>query len=100
MLVFRVTCTAKQGSSDKLFDLLVEMHQQYDWPQPARVYKSKIGLQNQVIVEAECESLAEWEAASKQWNSQVKEDHIKALTDLIEPGGTTEFLTVTTIPNE
>ena len=98
MLVWRQVGTAKRGSFGKLFDLMVEMHQKYNWPHTVRIYKSHTGLQDQVIVEAECESLAEFEEAGKQWSEYwSKVDH-PSLNEHLETRGRTEFLTVATIP--
>ena len=99
MLVWRHVVKATQGNSNKLFDLVVEIHKQNPWPHTVRVYKSHTGLQDQVIVEAECESLAEFEEAQKHWLSRGSEEGPNLL-DLMDTGGHIEFLTVTPIPAE
>ena len=97
MLVWRAVINAKQDSSNKLFDLAVELHKQNPWIRTVRIYKSHTGLQDQVTVEAECESLAEFEEAQKHWQSRGSKEGPN-LHDLMETGGHIEFLTVTTIP--
>ena len=99
MLVWRAVIKAKQGSSNKLFDLAVELHKQNPWIRTIRIYKSHTGLQDQVIVEAECESLAEFEEGQKQWLSRASKEFPK-FDGLMETGGHIEFLTVTPIPAE
>ena len=99
MLVWRAVMKATQDNSNKLFDLVVEINTQNPWIRTIRIYKSHTGLQDQVIVEAECESLAEFEEGQKHWQSRGAKEFPK-FDGLMEIGGHIEFLTVATIPAE
>jgi len=92
MYVNRRTFVARKGSADKMLATLNEIFDRQPWPGEVRVYRSRFGPDNHIVVEFECESLAAFE---REWqifhDGAFTEESGQAWTAMEDQGGRNEF---------
>ena len=74
MYVNRKIFTAKPGTAQDVFELCRRILSRHPYPHTTRVYRNVVGEGKHVIVEFECESLADYEKIHPQWLAGWPED--------------------------
>ena len=91
MIVNRRTFITKRGRTDEAATFIKKAMGLISFPRPPRVYVSDIGPFNTIAVEAEAESLAEYERLLAEWVARTTPEFWEEWFNLTENGGANEI---------
>ena len=95
MIVERRTFIAKPGRTDDMVNHIRSLFDGHAYPETVRLYRSKVGMFNQVAVELEGESLAACDETFTQWASVAFTPEVrKQWMTLEESGARNEFWSI------
>ena len=92
MIVERREFIAKPGRNDEMYQQVRSLFAEHPWPGTVRLYRSKIGQFNRVVVEMESEHLTAYEEIWDRWTSVAfTEENHKEWIALEDTGASNEF---------
>lgn len=96
MLLDRRVFIVKLGKMEEVLELLkaeqARVQQAYDFSGATRNYVNVVAPHNQLVLEAEWNNLAEWEAFWSAWQASPEaKAFMKKWLPLLEPGGWSEL---------